>query len=278
MGQAKKTFGSWLKARRKGLGLTQKALGSQVGVSGEMIRQYENGAKPGSAKISRLASALDFNREDLVDLIEGEVLPGQGDGDSGEVPESPVARANPASEKGLPPREVRRLSDEELAERDLYRVRRISVQAGRPGAELVFLNERGEEEVLTGSYIRRKYSIQPHRLAEVVVHGESMNGPPANVAPGSVLRVAMMEDTAQVQTGAVYVVYGPDGYQLKRLRIEEEPQEDRTVERFVWLWSDNEAEGRVRLPVEVWERDYEVVAMALTVENSLLLSHAGGSM
>lgn len=194
---------------------------------------------------------------------------GQGDGDSGEVPEPPVARANPASEKGLPPREVRRLSDEELAERDLYRVRRISVQAGRPGAELVFLNERGEEEVLTGSYIRRKYSIQPHRLAEVVVHGESMNGPPANVAPGSVLRVAMMEDTAQVQTGAVYVVYGPDGYQLKRLRIEEEPQEDRTVERFVWLWSDNEAEGRVRLPVEVWERDYEVVAMALTVENSL---------
>jgi len=229
----------------------------------------EGKTTPYKKNLRLIADAYGYSL-DWLERGEGDMLlPGQGDGDGGEVPEPPVARANPASEKGLPPREVRRLSDEELAERDLYRVRRISVQAGRPGAELVFLNERGEEEVLTGSYIRRKYSIQPHRLAEVVVHGESMNGPPANVAPGSVLRVAMMEDAAQVQTGAVYVVYGPDGYQLKRLRIEEEPQEDRTVERFVWLWSDNEAEGRVRLPVEVWERDYEVVAMALTVENSL---------
>jgi hypothetical protein len=236
---------------------TQKAFAQATGLSTSSVSRALTKGKTTDRRLLRVERQI------------AKLQSGQGDGDSGEVPEPPVARANPASEKGLAPREVRRLSDEELAERDLYRVRRISVQAGRPGAELVFLNERGEEEVLTGSYIRRKYSIQPHRLAEVVVHGESMNGPPANVAPGSVLRVAMMEDSAQVQTGAVYVVYGPDGYQLKRLRIEEEPQEDRTVERFVWLWSDNEAEGRVRLPVEVWERDYEVVAMALTVENSL---------
>jgi transcriptional regulator with XRE-family HTH domain len=53
------TFGQWLKRRRQGLGLTQRALGQQAGYSEETIRKVEAGAaRPSRQMAERLAGAL----------------------------------------------------------------------------------------------------------------------------------------------------------------------------------------------------------------------------
>ena len=52
-------FGQWLKRRRQGLGLTQRALGQQAGYSDETIRKVEAGAvRPSRQMAERLAGTL----------------------------------------------------------------------------------------------------------------------------------------------------------------------------------------------------------------------------
>jgi predicted ATPase/DNA-binding XRE family transcriptional regulator len=56
------TFGQWLKRRRRGLGLTQRALGVQLGYASETIRKVEaDELKPSRQLAERLAQALEVD-------------------------------------------------------------------------------------------------------------------------------------------------------------------------------------------------------------------------
>ena len=74
---------------------------------------------------------------------------------------------------------------------------------------------------------------------------------------------------APITHGAVYVVFGPTGLQIKRLLFGEESSGDGEPVRRVCLWSDNAEHGRDWIPMETFYRDYRVVAAALKVERDL---------
>src|SRR4051794_3794801 len=55
------TFGSWLKARRRGLSLTQAKLGQQIGYASETVRKVESDElRPSRQMAERLAEALNI--------------------------------------------------------------------------------------------------------------------------------------------------------------------------------------------------------------------------
>src|SRR5690349_13412456 len=55
------TFGSWLKARRRGLSLTQAQLGQQIGYASETVRKVESDElRPSRQMAERLAEALNI--------------------------------------------------------------------------------------------------------------------------------------------------------------------------------------------------------------------------
>src|SRR6476660_8282394 len=64
------SFGQWLKRRRQGLGLTQRALGQQAGYSDESIRKVEAGAaRPSRQMAERLAGTLRVAPEDVPSFV-----------------------------------------------------------------------------------------------------------------------------------------------------------------------------------------------------------------
>ena len=63
------SIGRNIKAARKKVGMSQKALGEKLGVSGSMIGQYETGARnPKIETLSEIASALGVHVSELVGL------------------------------------------------------------------------------------------------------------------------------------------------------------------------------------------------------------------
>src|SRR5260221_4072956 len=64
------SFGQWLKRRRQGLGLTQRALGQQAGYSDETIRKVDAGApRPSRQMAERLAGTLRVAPEDWPSFV-----------------------------------------------------------------------------------------------------------------------------------------------------------------------------------------------------------------
>src|SRR6516164_1303729 len=66
-------LGEFLKARREGLGLTQRVLAQQIGVEASHIAFIETGRRRPSLKlIARIADALGVNRQELLVLAHPE--------------------------------------------------------------------------------------------------------------------------------------------------------------------------------------------------------------
>ncbi|MCB0256839.1 MAG: helix-turn-helix domain-containing protein [Anaerolineae bacterium] len=64
------TFGQWLKAKRKALGLTQKALAKQAGCAEVTLRKIESGhLQPSAQLVASLAQALGVDDADLPALV-----------------------------------------------------------------------------------------------------------------------------------------------------------------------------------------------------------------
>src|SRR5690242_8512747 len=64
-------FGQWLKARRRSMGLTQDALGEQVGCAGETIRKIEaGGVRPSQHLAQLLAARLDLSAEEQAAFVK----------------------------------------------------------------------------------------------------------------------------------------------------------------------------------------------------------------
>src|SRR6516165_3885520 len=65
------SFGQWLKARRRRLGLTQDALGEQVGCAGETIRKIEaGGVRPSMQLAQLLAANLELSSEERAAVVQ----------------------------------------------------------------------------------------------------------------------------------------------------------------------------------------------------------------
>jgi hypothetical protein len=122
---------------------------------------------------------------------------------------------------------------------------------------------------LPASQIRMDYGIAPQRLVLVKVRGEGMNGPPANLAPGNLLKGAILDPGVHIAHGAIYVVVGPQGMMLKRIYFDEQSQGDGEPVRRVCLWSDNPEAGRTWVSLDTWKRDYRPIVVALRKESDL---------
>lgn len=60
------TFGAWLRARRKAVGLSQDEVGSSMGVSGQSVSNWERDAVlPSDARLSTLARVLGVTHDEL---------------------------------------------------------------------------------------------------------------------------------------------------------------------------------------------------------------------
>ena len=69
------TTGELIRAARKKAGLTQKELGSKLGVSGAMIAQYETGVRtPKVDTIQKIAIPLGVSWTDLYEMPDNEIM------------------------------------------------------------------------------------------------------------------------------------------------------------------------------------------------------------
>jgi len=111
-------------------------------------------------------------------------------------------------------------------------------------------------------YIRQVYGVRPGRLCMMRVRGDSMRD---TLRPGQRLMAARWEGE-DLEDGGVYGLRSPHGFAVKRLRFDR--QEGEAV---VWVWSDNPeyADHRHWLPIEQFEEEYTVIAVALEVSQAL---------
>ena len=95
------SFGSWLKRRRRGLGLTQVELGQRIGYSGETIRKVEADEFRASRLMAeRLADVLDIPVENRAQFIR--FARGVGADDAPPLPPHPVPVVQPSAPPAAP--------------------------------------------------------------------------------------------------------------------------------------------------------------------------------
>ena len=104
---------------------------------------------------------------------------------------------------------------------------------------------------LPGWYIRSEYGVDPDRVLFIRARGNSMS---PTILPGVRVMVARLVDGSPVRDGLIYVIDAPGGSILKRLYIEPD---------YIHVWSDNSDAPRYRVPLEVWDRDYQIRAVVL---------------
>lgn len=120
---------------------------------------------------------------------------------------------------------------------------------------------------LPKAYIRQRYGTRPDRLIMVRVRGDGMAG---TLQPGQTVFAARLDKKQDLEDGAVYALRGPHGFRLRRLRFSqsEGKSEGKPV---IWIWADNDkyADQRRCLTVEEFDRKYQVIAVAIGVEQRL---------
>ena len=218
------------------------SFGTAIGRSERTIYNYESGeTAPGSKVLQKIAEVAGVSESWLLTGNGPMLQPGQGDGKKGEAPA--------VQESG---EEVQRLSDEELRARGLLRIPEVEVSAG-DGRE-VYLDEIGGEMILPAWYIRTEFGVEPSRLCTARVMGDSME---PTLRAGQ--RIYVVERRGEpLRDGVIYLLYGPDGIQVKRIRFDREDEDVR-----IWIWSDNEEALRYRLPRERFEDDYRVLGWVI---------------
>jgi len=140
---------------------------------------------------------------------------------------------------------------------DLLHVPEVEVGAGDE-----VLTEVNGGLQLPKRYIRQVYGVRPGRLCMMRVRGDSMRD---TMRPGQRLMAAKWEGE-NLEDGGIYGLRSPHGFAVKRLRFDR--QDGKAV---VWIWSDNDeyADHRHWLPIEEFEDEYAVIAVALEVSQSL---------
>ena len=197
-----------------------------------------------------------LRREWLLDGEGAMLLSGQGDGGNGYLPE--VEGVDAAT-----------LSGRQMDALGLCRVENTNVRVSAgPGSEVHFEEAEGYT-LFEKSYIRQQYGVRPERLKRITIVGTSMK---PTLEPGEKAIVVLLNGDEKPMDGAIYVIHGPTGLQIKRLYFDVETKEidgEEVTSYYVRIWSDNPEEGRHRVPLEVFEQDYRLIASFRKTEKSL---------
>lgn len=135
------------------------------------------------------------------------------------------------------------------------------LQAG--GLEETPRASRRGEFLLSKTYIRQQYGVDPSTTVVMRVRGDGMIG---TLHPGQMVLAVQWDRGRELEDGAVYGLKGPHGFSVRRLRFGRE--EERPV---IWVWADNEEyeDQRRSLTPEEFNQEYQVLAIALGVEQKL---------
>lgn len=117
--------------------------------------------------------------------------------------------------------------------------------------------------MLSKTYIRQRYGVDPARTVVMRVRGDGMIG---TLHPGQMVLGAQWDRGRELEDGAVYGLEGPHGFSVRRLRFSR--REERPV---IWVWADNDeyADQRRSLTPEEFDKEYRVLAIALGTEQRL---------
>jgi phage repressor protein C with HTH and peptisase S24 domain len=108
------------------------------------------------------------------------------------------------------------------------------------------------------------FGAPAERVKRITVSGTSML---PTLQPGQRIYVVLLRDGEEPADGAVYVLRGPQGVLVKRLRFESVV--NGSADYFVTLVSDNPEFPPARYPMEVFYRDFTVVAHVQRCETAL---------
>lgn len=235
-------------------GGNQTEMARRIGWSQPSLSRALNRLTKSEQPYEELARAIAARLPYSFDALAGaeSLLPGQGDGGQGEIPQPPPAREpSPGPEAN-----------------QLVRIQHLSVEASAGDGAEVYFEEVNGETFLPAWYVWQEFGVAPERLKRIRVHGDSMAG---TVEPGQLVYVVMLEPGQQPVHGGVYVLRGPHGLLIKRLYFDDEStvsEEGEVVSRrYVRIHSDNPAAGTYRVPLEVFERDYRAIAHFRRVES-----------
>ncbi|MEO0559412.1 MAG: S24 family peptidase [Bacteroidota bacterium] len=117
--------------------------------------------------------------------------------------------------------------------------------------EEVAVEEQPSDTIFPDWYIRSEYGVSPERIRFVRVRGDSMV---PTIAPGQRLVVALLAPGTTLRDGAIYILVGPGGAQVKRLIMEPD---------HIHVWSDNPDRPRFKVALATFSKDYTVVAVVL---------------
>ena len=137
--------------------------------------------------------------------------------------------------------------------RGLVEIKRVELVASAgPGADVDI--EAAEAGVwVDPSFAWTAFGVSADRVRVIDSVGTSMY---PTIQPGERLFVVLHEPNDILHNGRIYVVHGPHGLLVKRLHFGADPGG-----RYVLLESDSPSDDDIRVPLDVFEEDYRVVAL-----------------
>lgn len=118
------------------------------------------------------------------------------------------------------------------------------------------LIETGRPEWVATSTVQLRYGVEPTRLRDFRVTGDSMSG---TIQPGDRIRT-LLSGSRPPNDGTIAILRGPTCLLMRRVRL------DGTE---VVLVADNPDVADLRIDQEEWESDYEQIAHVLKVRKSV---------
>ena len=143
-----------------------------------------------------------------------------------------------------------------FAETDMTAVPFYSVEVSAGNGRITYEEEKIDSVLLPTSEARRMYGVDPGRLFDIRVSGDSMT---PTIQPGEEVRCLKLDGEALVD-GRIYLIRGPWGLMVKRVVF----AGDEIV-----LVSDNDSRRDTALSQSQFEEEYEAVAALLDVRNWL---------
>ena len=159
------------------------------------------------------------------------------------------------------------LSDEQLEKFGLVRIAHTNVEAGAGDEREVDFVEEDGATVMPRWYVRQEFGVRPERVKRIKVRGDSMR---PTLREGENAYMILMTAGERVQSGLIYMIHGPGGFQVKRLKIESEyDPATGDVNEFMMICSDNPEEDNTQLPLNYFRQEYRVVAYFAKTEKDL---------
>lgn len=221
-----------------------------IGKSYKTVQNYERGTTtPDSGTLAAIAEATGMPADEL---LSGKVLPpSQSDGGPGLPPDvaADESRVEPLDAAG-----------------PLVRIDSVNVTASAGDGDEVDIEVVDGHVFFPEAVARDLFGAPAERVKRITISGTSML---PTLQPGQRAYVVLMQPWEEPADGAVYVIRGPQGILIKRLHFEADNLGDGAPSYYVRVASDNPEFADSRFPLEVFRRDFVVVAHLRRAELAL---------